>query len=386
MRRTLRRAATLLATSATRAVGIAVAFVAFVAVAAVVVVAVAASPAAAQDPAPAPGVTIEKTTNGEDADDAPGPAVEAGQAVTWTWTVVSTGTTALYDIVVTDSSGVRPDCDVDGDGQPDGTNIHPGPLEPGQTFSCGGIGGADHDPATGPFSAVGRVRASDFAATTIVEAGDPSHHTPAAPVGPEPGVAIQTLVNGQVAGAADGPLIGEGAAVTWTYVVTNTGNVPLTGVEVQDQSGLTVDCGDGSPVVPGRLDPGASASCSANATAADQSAGLQSTTGSVVAAAIDPATGSPIGQLQASDPSAYVPVQMPGRLAFTGAGDLLVPIGLALTLLGGGLVVLAGTARGRRAQTRSSAGQDPVGQPEGGPAGVGNDERQGPELTDSLVG
>lgn len=309
-------------------------------------------------------VTIEKSTDGADADAAPGPSVDAGQAVTWTWTITASGTTSLYDIVVTDSGAIQPDCDVNGDDQPDGTNIHPGPLDPGQSFRCTATGGADLDPAAGTYSANGRVRASDFAASSTFEDEDPSHHTPMAAFVAQPGVSIQTLVNGQAGPGDDGPLIAEGSAVNWTYVVTNTGNVPLADIEVRDGSGLSVDCGGGLPVVTGPLAPGGTATCTATSVAVRQAAGLQSTTGSVVAAALDPSNGSPLSELAASDASAYLPVQLPGRLAFTGTGGLLIPIGLACTLLGGGLVLLVGAARQRLAlarateQNRSTTGED----------------------------
>ncbi len=304
---------------------------------------VAAAPgrAAAQD---GPAVGIEKTTNGVDADAAPGPVVDPGAPVTWTWTVAAVGSTSLFDLVVTDSSGVVPDCDVTGDGQPDGTNVHPGPLDPGQSFTCSATGGADHDPTAGPYAAVGRVQASDFAATGAFSAEDPSHHSVATPFSPDPGVTIQTLVNGQVGQDTDGPLVTEGERISWSYVVTNTGNVPLTGIEVADDRGLAVDCGDGAAIIAGPLAPGASVTCSASARAADRAAGPQTQVGSVVAAAIDPTTGVQLTELRASDPSTYVPVELPGRLAFTGPTDLVLPIGLALTALGALLLGLANRA------------------------------------------
>lgn len=310
------------------------------------------APLAAQQPSPASEVTIEKATDGVDADAGPGPSVDAGQAVTWTWTVTSSGTTSLYDIVVTDTGGTQPDCDVTGDDQPDGTNIHPGPLDPGQSFRCTATGGADLDPGAGTYSAIGRVRASDFAASATYEDDDPSHHTPVAPFMAQPGVTIQTLVNGQAARGDDGPLIAEGSAVTWTYVVTNTGNVPLADIAVRDGSGLDVDCGGGGAIVAGPLAPGATATCTATSVAVRQSAGLQATTGSVLASAVDPVNGSPLSELGASDASAYRPVQLPGRLAFTGSSSLLIAIGLACIVAGGGLVLAVGAARQRLALAR----------------------------------
>jgi hypothetical protein len=42
-----------------------------------------------------PGIVLEKTTNGEDADDAPGPFVAAGSTVVWRYTMTNTGNVPL---------------------------------------------------------------------------------------------------------------------------------------------------------------------------------------------------------------------------------------------------------------------------------------------------
>jgi len=316
-------------------------FVLATAVAALAVLAALAAlagPASAQD---GPAVVIEKATNGVDADAGPGPAVEPGQAVAWTWTVSATGSEALYDLVVSDSSGVTPNCDVNGDGQPDGTNIHPGPLEAGQSFRCSGSGAADRTAADGTFAAVGSVRASDFAAATTFTDDDPSHHHVSAPFSPTPGLSIQTVVGGRVADGADGPLVTEGVASTWTYVVRNTGNVPLTDIEVSDGTGLAIDCGGGRPVIAGPVAPGASVSCTAIVPAIEQEDGPQSRTGSAVASAVHPTTGAAVGQVSDTDPVTYTPVQVPTQLAFTGPGSYVLPLGLVLTILGVGLIILS---------------------------------------------
>ncbi|MFC1778197.1 hypothetical protein ACFL3I_12810 [Pseudomonadota bacterium] len=49
-----------------------------------------------------PLITIEKTTNGSDADDAPGPIIEVGQPVTWSYTVTNTGNETLSNVAVSD--------------------------------------------------------------------------------------------------------------------------------------------------------------------------------------------------------------------------------------------------------------------------------------------
>jgi uncharacterized repeat protein (TIGR01451 family) len=58
--------------------------------------------------------------------------------------------------------------------------------------------------------------------------------------GADPKISIVKSVNGQDANAAPGSTITTGAAVTWTYQVTNEGNVPLTAIVVTDDQGVTV--------------------------------------------------------------------------------------------------------------------------------------------------
>lgn len=286
-------------------------------------------------------VTIEKATNGIDADAAPGPSFEPGQTVNWTWTVQASGAEALYDLVVSDSSGVTPSCDVNGDGQVDGTNIHPGPLEPGQSFVCTATGRADQGRADAPFLGTGTVRASNFAADATFTDDDRSYHHVLVPFSPAPGVSIQTVVGGQVATGTDGPLVAEGTTDAWTYVVRNTGNVPLTDIQVSDETGQAVDCGGGGPAVAGPLAPGASISCTTSAPPSEADDGPQSRVGRASASAVDPTTGASIGQVSDSDDVTVTPVQVPTQLAFTGPGSFVLPLGLALTAIGAGFLVLA---------------------------------------------
>ncbi|WP_440954487.1 DUF7507 domain-containing protein [Methanosarcina sp. Mfa9] len=50
----------------------------------------------------APALTIEKSTNGEDADTSPGPSITVGDTVTWTYNVTNTGNVDLTNVLVTD--------------------------------------------------------------------------------------------------------------------------------------------------------------------------------------------------------------------------------------------------------------------------------------------
>ena len=106
-----------------------------------------------------PAVKIEKSTNGEDADNAPGPSILVGSAVTWRYVVTNTGTTNLTGVVVTDDRGVSVSC---GGGQTT--------LSVGQVMTCAGTGVA----TLGQYRNVGKVTANYVAGA--VDDSDPSHY------------------------------------------------------------------------------------------------------------------------------------------------------------------------------------------------------------------
>ena len=278
-------------------------------------------------------ISIQKSTNGIDADAAPGPTLAAGDAVTWTYEIVVGSETPLFDIVVTDTSGVTPSCDINNDGAIDGSHVHPGPLQGGQSFLCTASGSAI---AEGTFASTARVQAFNFEASERFEAEDSSYYTVPSSFVIEPSVTIETLVNGNEADDGDGPFVQAGEPVIWTFVVTNTGNVQLAGIEVSNDLGAAVNCGafgEGA-TINGPIAPGGSATCSAEAPAAEAGTGPQAMTGSVFAAAVDPDSGEPVAQADAQDPATYTPVQLPTALAFTGPADVLPWLGLGVTVAG----------------------------------------------------
>ena len=56
------------------------------------------------------GVSIEKSTNDQDADQAPGPAITVGSLVIWRYVVTNTSTVNLTNVSVTDDRGVVVNC------------------------------------------------------------------------------------------------------------------------------------------------------------------------------------------------------------------------------------------------------------------------------------
>ena len=59
-----------------------------------------------------------------------------------------------------------------------------------------------------------------------------------------PGGDIDTLVNGEDADSPTGPTLGVGSTATFTYVVTNTGNMALSNVVVMDDNGTPGNTAD----------------------------------------------------------------------------------------------------------------------------------------------
>lgn len=116
-----------------------------------------------------PAVRIEKSTNGEDADSAPGPSIAAGQPVTWEYRVWNTGTVPLTGIEVDDDRGVVVSCN----GQTT--------LAVDASMTCQGTGSA----ALGQYRNEGTVTAAwtfNGESGTISDS-DPSHYLGVAPDG-----------------------------------------------------------------------------------------------------------------------------------------------------------------------------------------------------------
>ncbi len=141
-----------------------------------------------------PAIDIEKATNGEDADTAPGPTIMVGAPVSWTYVVTNTGDVALSAVSVTDDQGVTVTC-------PKAT------LAASESMTCTGSGTA----ASGQYANVGT--AVGFYNTQQVSDSDPSHYFGQEPV--QPGVSVTKT--------ADPTRLSEpGGNVTFTISITNT--------------------------------------------------------------------------------------------------------------------------------------------------------------------
>ncbi len=208
-----------------------------------------------------PSVSIDKKTNGVDS----GATVLEGEAVTWTYEVTNTGNVDLTGVVVSDDQEGDV-CTVD--------------LAVGESTTCQATGVA----GSGAYDNTGSADGSytdDSGNTTPVGDSDDSDY-----FGASPSVSIDKVTNG-----ADGQTILEGSAVTWTYTVTNTGNVALSDVVVSDdQEGAVCTVS---------LAVGESTTCEATGTAGS---GAYSNTGSADTTFTDDSGNStPVGDTDDSD-------------------------------------------------------------------------------------
>jgi len=181
-------------------------------------------------------ITLEKATNGEDADQPTGPAITVGEPVTWTYVIENTGSVDLLDMTLND--------DIEGDiSNRCVEGALPNPFAPGATFTCTVVGVAS---VTGQYANIGTVNATYQAPVEggtediPLAATDPSHYF--GEFNPLPGIEIVKTAGD----AVDGETYNAGApgVVTFTYVVTNTGNTHLTNITINDDAGTPDDTSD----------------------------------------------------------------------------------------------------------------------------------------------
>ena len=105
-----------------------------------------------------PSIEIRKLTNGEDANDAPGPRILVGTTVVWEYVVTNTGTVTLSNVLVSDDRGVSVTC-------PSTT------VNAGQSITCTGSGTA----TIGQYRNVGTVSGRSSTGVTVSDT-DASHY------------------------------------------------------------------------------------------------------------------------------------------------------------------------------------------------------------------
>jgi hypothetical protein len=165
------------------------------------------------------GITLVKSVNGDDANEATGPVVNVGDELTWSFVVTNTGNVPLT-WAVTDPDFTNIDCP---------QTI----LLPGASEECTALGPAEAGQQTNTATATG----SSVVTRRTVEDDDPANY-----FGSLGAIDIEKLVEDDDADDPPGPLLPVGSDVDWTYLVTNTGNTPLTGIVVLDTKLVGVTC------------------------------------------------------------------------------------------------------------------------------------------------
>lgn len=161
----------------------------------------------------AAAIEIQKSTNGEDADDEPGAIVNVGDPVEWTYVVTNIGNVQIAQLTVSDRPEGPVPCRSDS-------------LAPGESTNCALNGVA----AAGQYTNQATARATSRVGE--VSDADLSHY-----FGSDPDVSLEKLTDG-----GDGKTLPVGCPVTWTYEVTNTGNIELTDILVTDDKQGTARC------------------------------------------------------------------------------------------------------------------------------------------------
>ncbi len=222
-----------------------------------------------------PGIQIVKFVNGQDADSLTGPHVPVGSTVTFTYVVTNTGNVPLANVAVSDDK-LGPITSFTGD-----TNGN-GLLDLTETWTYTQTATA----LAGQQTNTGTVTANDAnnPPGTIVTDDNPGNY-----FGDAPAINIVKFVNGQDADTPTGPSVPVGSTVTFTYVVTNTGNVPLANVVVSDDKLGPITSFTGDTNGNGLLDLTETWTYTQTATAL---AGQQTNTGT--ATAQDPNTATPV--------------------------------------------------------------------------------------------
>jgi uncharacterized repeat protein (TIGR01451 family) len=165
-------------------------------------------------------VILRKTTNGLPYETPPGPILQLGESVTWTYHITNTGNITLTTIELVD--------DVEGEI----TSCPEDTLGPWDSMQCQLQGIA----LAGQYTNTATVTGTHPAGSTVAHQ-DTSYY-----FGADPAITLQKYTNGEDADSPPGPFIEIGDVVTWTYVVSNTGNVPLDSINVNDDWLGSIDC------------------------------------------------------------------------------------------------------------------------------------------------
>lgn len=206
-------------------------------------------------------LTLEKRLNGARIPSAPGPTLDEGTPILWSFTVTNAGEVRLTGVAVSDSQGFAVHCPKS-------------ELEPAEAMTCTANSTAQVGAIANLATATGLPPCGDRLA-----AEDRSYYTGRAP---QPAIGLLKLLNGALVEGPPGPTLPLGTSIAWTYRVRNDGNTPLLSLAVIDDTGLAVTCAQTTLAVGGSVDCSASESARACAQVNHATATAQSPAGAGV--------------------------------------------------------------------------------------------------------
>jgi hypothetical protein len=181
-----------------------------------------------------PAINVVTQVSGQDADSPPGPVLDAGSTVIFTYTVTNPGNIALNGVVVTDDNGTPGNAADDfnptfAGGDTNSNNQ----LDVDETWTYTALR------SVGEGAFAGSASVSGTAASQNVSDSDAAHY-----FGSTAEIIIELFVDGQAAHMPPGPSIAVGTVIPFSYIVTNPGNLALSGVTVTDNNGTPEDTAD----------------------------------------------------------------------------------------------------------------------------------------------
>ncbi|BCW11871.1 hypothetical protein NtRootA4_29340 [Arthrobacter sp. NtRootA4] len=205
--------------------------------------------------APAPSLSIEKTA-GTPVDKNNSGITDAGDTIAYTFVVTNTGNIPLHDVKVNDPKIGSVTCEKNA-------------LSPGESISCTGDASyvvTDMDELHGSVDNTATSTGTDPDGDPVTS---PPDTTTTKVTVPAPSLSLEKFAAAPVDVNNSG-ITDAGDTIAYTFTVTNTGNVPVTAVEVVDPLAGAVTC----KVT--ELAPGATTNCAADApyvvTSADEAA------------------------------------------------------------------------------------------------------------------
>jgi uncharacterized repeat protein (TIGR01451 family) len=166
---------------------------------------------------------VEMRINGEDADDTPWPVMFVGQPIQWTIVVTNTGDSDLVSMFVGEEQGVF------------GFNCPKFSLQPREAMICTATSLAQ----AGMHRHLGVAAGMPPCSGWQVRQADPAGY-----IGQirHPAIDLEKLTGDQDADQPPGPEYKLGAPLTWTFVISNTGDQPLTSITLTDIMLPSVTC------------------------------------------------------------------------------------------------------------------------------------------------